>query len=261
MSIMKQIRASIELDDLERFCLIMGGHGNSETHDNDDGEKLLNYAIKNRSERILHYLLNKKQNLNFKDENNSTPLHLAIEQGMCEIVEKIIDYCIQGPELNSNSEGNTELHLWVLHHSNCENCLKKLYKIKKLRNLNDYFLKKNNRGYNALHTAVLTSSLNCVKHLISGKYFSFNIHDTDENKNSLLHLSVLSKDYVSINIKKDVFNYIQRLNNFNIDQKNLNMQTPLNLALMSENFRAAESLIDSNANVSINDKRIAFEVS
>jgi hypothetical protein len=38
------------------------------------------------------------------------------------------------------------------------------------------------------------------------------------------------------------------------------MQTPLSLALANENFRFAEKLLDLGANVSINDKRIAFEV-
>jgi ankyrin repeat protein len=47
---------------------------------------------------------------------------------------------------------------------------------------------------------------------------------------------------------------------FNIDQKNINMQTPLSLALGNENFKFAEKLIDLGAIPSINDKRIAFEV-
>jgi len=47
---------------------------------------------------------------------------------------------------------------------------------------------------------------------------------------------------------------------FDLDLKNLNMQTPLSLALTNENFRFGEKLLDLGANVSINDKRIVFEV-
>jgi hypothetical protein len=38
------------------------------------------------------------------------------------------------------------------------------------------------------------------------------------------------------------------------------MQTSLTLALTNENFKSAEKLIDSDAKISINDRRIAYEV-
>ncbi len=57
-----------------------------------------------------------------------------------------------------------------------------------------------------------------------------------------------------------MLDYLVSFNKIDIDKKNSQMQSALNLSLINENFNISERLISLNARVTSNDKRISFEV-
>ncbi len=120
-----------------------------------------------------------KNILKLIDINRQTPLHLAIILNKCKIVENILTY---KNSITNDSEGNNELHIWV--ESECEICFNNL--INKIDN--NYLQKKNNKSFNPLHLSIVLCKFEAFIKLIN---FGFNLDETDDDNNTLLHLSCI----------------------------------------------------------------------
>jgi ankyrin repeat protein len=188
---------AIEKDNVDAFIASTTRFLDWDRHRIDKStEYLVHNAIRHKAVRILSYMLKTRIDINVKDEKSQTPLHFAIKFGMCEVVENIYTYYSKELELVEDWNGNTELHKWVIFHSNCESCLKILGKLKTLKNKNEFFVKKNLRGNSPLHLSIIYEMLNAFKLLISNKYFEIDITELGENNNSLLHFACIYKNTV-----------------------------------------------------------------
>jgi ankyrin repeat protein len=117
--------------------------------------------------------------INMCDQNNQTPLQIAVAINCCEIVEILLreDKII----FANDYENNNELHVWV--NKGCEACLKLLKKVLKREKV----LGKNIKGNNAVHQAIIQNNFAAFKKLIEVfEYTEYNI--LGENNNNLLQL-------------------------------------------------------------------------
>lgn len=193
----ENVLIAIEKDNIDGFISATTRFLDWEHHRIDKStEYLVHNAIRHKATRILSYMLKTRIDINVKDEKSQTPLHFAIKFGLCEVVENIYTYYSKELVLVEDWNGNTELHKWVIFHSNCENCLKILSKLKTLKNKTEYFVKRNSRGNSALHLSIIYEMFNAFKLLISNKYFEIDITDLGENNNNLLHFACIYKNTV-----------------------------------------------------------------
>ena len=85
------INVAIMKDDLKDFINCVSNLQDwKEYFVNDFEEYFIHAAIRNKASKILNYMFDQKIDLNVKNGNFKTPLHLAIEEGMCEYINKII---------------------------------------------------------------------------------------------------------------------------------------------------------------------------
>jgi ankyrin repeat protein len=194
----ENILIAIENDNLDAFVANINRFIDWDHHKIENStEYFVHNAIRHKSVEILSYMLKSSRiDINVKDEKQQTPLHFAIKFGMCNIVEQIYSYYSKELELIEDWNGNTELHKWVIFHSNCESCLKILGKLKTVKHKNEYFAKKNSRGNSPLHLSIIYEMFSGFKLLLSNKYFEIDINDMGENNNNLLHFACIYKNSV-----------------------------------------------------------------
>ena len=154
----------------------------------------LHDAIIHRHLDTIKYLIEvKKADLNVKDDDGRTPLHLAAEKDHLSIVKSLIKD--KKADLNvKDNDGNTPLHLAVeKHHLDTVKCLIEAKKAD--LNVQD------NDGNSPLHLAALNGHLHTVKYFIEEKGadpLARNNHD------SVLHNAVSSnnKDVIVLILDK-----------------------------------------------------------
>jgi ankyrin repeat protein len=184
------INVAIMNDDLDEFVNWSNKMSDWENYYIEDFEEyFLHSAIRNKSSKILRYMINKGVNLNLKDKEKKTALHLSLEEGLCEFVSFILSYKV---EFTSDQMGNNELHKWVTHHSNCQICFNLL--VKDSPSFNYHFISKNLKGNSPLFQAVIDQDLVTTKFLISN--FPFDLNESGQEGNSLLHIAVVYKNQV-----------------------------------------------------------------
>ena len=76
-------KRGLRIHDIEQFL----EEGGSMDHLSDTGKTLLHYAADGSDSNVVQFLVSKKANLNLQDEQDNTPLHLAVDSD--------IDYAIQ----------------------------------------------------------------------------------------------------------------------------------------------------------------------
>ena len=78
-------------------------HGNDVKKLDQDGDALLHKAVYTRSLAAVKYLIvNKKGDVNIRGQQDSTPLHRAVDVGNIEIVKFLVS---QGADVNAKCEG------------------------------------------------------------------------------------------------------------------------------------------------------------
>jgi ankyrin repeat protein len=196
----ENILIAIEKDNVDSFIACTTRFLGWENHQIDKSpEYFIHNAIRHKAVKILSYMLKTRIDINVKDEKSQSSLHFAIKYGMCDVVEKIYSYYSKELELVEDWNGNTELHKWVIFHSECESCLKILGKLKTLKNKTEYFVKKNNRENNPLHLSIIYEMFEGFKLLLSNKYFEIDLNELGENYNNLLHFASIYKNFVRHN--------------------------------------------------------------
>jgi ankyrin repeat protein len=133
--------------------------------------------------------------INLKDGNSQTALHISITYDLCDINGSIInnedyEFCI-------DNDGNNEYHKWV--NSGCLICLYALMK----KNLN-YNLK-NLKGNNALHEAVIKNNHESLRLLLEN--CQFDLEEKGEFDYNLIQLACVYSDLV-INLFSFINTYI-----------------------------------------------------
>jgi len=171
-----------------------------------------------------------------KNENTSSPLHIAASTGNLEAVDIFLNNSV---DINiKNFDNETPLFSAVdTGKSNLE-MIKYLIKKGAKTDL------KNNAGWTLLHIAVINNNLETLKYLVENNFID--IEAKDEDGYSPLFLAIE-------NGLIDICNYLIS-KNANINTQDIYKSSALHLVIESENLEMIKYLIDKGIDINIKDE-------
>jgi len=232
---------------------------------NKDGDTPLESALINGQIKCAKILIKAGANVNYPNKNGLTPVHATVQLPYQTIALELLQEIInKGAEVEGASketgetalmfaikneipqfvkllisnggktetrdkEGNNSLHLAASRSTEILNLLLET-------NINEIVNVKNNASLTPLLIAVQQNSLENVKILL--KLPKINVECTDKNGDNLLHYAIFNPIMLSF-LLGSLFRMIDRENN--------NRETPLLVALQSNNIESAEILIKAGA--------------
>lgn len=174
-------------------------------------------------------------NINARDDNENTPLHLAAKAGKSDIVALLHNYHAQCNL--QNSFGDTPLHLAVTGgHSDC---FKELMKYDNM----EIDLKNNNMS-TPLHCAAKTGNSEIVGRLLD---ISADCNAQDISGDTPLHKTARIGDKTGCDL-------ILKYPGVDVNMKNKMLMTALHLAAQHNNHEVTQLLLDKGANWKLRDK-------
>ena len=236
---------------------------------NENGDTPLNVAADNGRAASARLLIDAGADINISDNNQWTALHTAAYFGYNDIVDALI----KRPDVNlnvRNEDGDTPLHsaAW----SGREQSARLLIDAGADINISD------NQQWTALHIAAHFGHSSIVGELIKAPHLNLNVRN--ENGNTPLNLAVYNGRAASarllidagadINIPdkyqqtalhmaacngyNDIVDALIKRPDMNLNVRNENGDTPLNVAADNGRAASARLLIDAGADINIPDK-------
>jgi ankyrin repeat protein len=187
------------------------------------------------SSTIAELLIEQGANINTKDEQKRTPLHLAAENNYFKIVKNLIN---KKADVNvTDSKKETPLH-YALRKNN-------LVIVKYLLQQNAVVNGKDNLGKTPLHKAVQNNCFETVQHLLENKA---KVNAQDREGFSPLHTICNHSQNPNLNIVKHLLKYAA-----NVNAKENGNATPLHLAVHRSHHEIVKFLLDNRADVNALD--------
>ncbi|EAY18993.1 hypothetical protein TVAG_246710 [Trichomonas vaginalis G3] len=216
-------------------------HGIDINEKDDDGQTALHIAASFKSKEIAELLISHCININEKDDDGETALHIAVLSNSKEIVELLISHGININE--KDDDGQTALHIAASFKSKetaellISHCI----------NINE----KDNDGETALHIAVLSNSKETAELLIS---HGIDINEKDYGGKTALYYAAKynSKEIVELLISHGI----------DINEKDCGGKTALHISVLSNSKEIVELLISHciNINEKDNNGQIALHI-
>ena len=233
------LQAASQNGHVEVVKLLLSVKGCDVEKEDKDGDRAIHHASFG-DEAIVVELLHKVAacDLNARNKKRQTPLHIAVNKGHADVVDKLLQLkCL--PSLQ-DSDGDTPLH---------DAISKKGDKI--LESLLDHkadVTLTNNNGFNALHHAALRGNPSAMRILLAtlGER-AWVVDEKKDDGYTALHLSALNNHV-------GVAELLVRDGKANKDLQNVNLQTPLHLAVERQHIQIVRLLVQAGANVNIADK-------
>ena len=227
------LHLSIKKNHENLIKLLLANKVNVNTQDNDKNTPLFVSARRN-DENLVRLFLEHNADVNMKGDQGYTPLHLCAREGnenLCRLLlEHNADVNIQG------KDGYTPLH-WCVREGN-ENLCRLLLEHNADANIQD------NNGYTPLHRAVMNGAVNLIGLLLE--------HKADVN---IQHKFGFTPLHLSARFRhKDCNKIIDLLLQYgvqNIDIRDVEGRTPLQMAVRCGNAQAVKKLVDLGADVSL----------
>jgi ankyrin repeat protein len=210
------------------------------------GYSPLHITLRNNNFEIAEDLILFGANINFKKNNGQNCLHECMINGNIKRLEWILKQKnIQINTKDTNSEtplqvsqfklnqvgvfnGNVELVETLMNNFQCDiNC-------------------KNDKGRNIIHIAAYNGKTGMLK-LMQKKYLNSlkdRINDPDFKKNTPLHLSVLNNHFNCVRV-------LLKFSNINIDSQNIDLDTPMHIALR-KNHNIIALLLNEKGSILLN---------
>ena len=191
-------------------------------------------AIKGMAKVVEAILQKQKKYVEYIDSTGRSPLHYAVQHSFTKIVNILID---ARADVNvENLDGNTPLHfahdrdntIALLHSGACIDIHNKL-------------------GETPLVVASQLGAIDVVEELVKA---GANIYKKDKDGNSLIHQALLGRYHA--NKEKEIELYVSA--GLDIDNKNDQGETPLQIAVLKLKYRMVIFLLNRNADVHIKDQ-------
>lgn len=208
-----------------------------------DGDRAIHHAAFGNEPKVIELLstaLPLKCDLNARNKRQQTALHIGVNKTHTEVVEILLR--LGAHSSLQDSDGDTPIHDAIT--KKCDQI------VELLLNYNSDLTVSNNNGFNPIHHAALRGNLSStcliVKKLIEQQKLWL-INEQKDDGFTALHLSCLNNHY-------DVAKCLIELGNANLNLKNLNQQTPLQLAIERQHVNMIKLLIDHKANLNEQNK-------
>ncbi len=214
----------------------------------DSNDKtLLHYLAESGKEDILRFVIENsdfdiEEAVRNKDRDGKTPLHYAAKSGNKECFKILIE---NGADLSCTTNNKTELHYAA--RSGSPNLLEYLKEILTAKGIFDREkIKTDKYGNNALHYAVQSGNAECIKFFIDNQV-QFLKNKYNENPfHKIVDNSGTQEN--AINFLIEHLKFLGRLKS-EINQENVDGNTPLHIAAKHENNQLMKLFIKSGAKI------------
>jgi ankyrin repeat protein len=215
--------------------------------------------------KIINLILDNGEDVNVKNSDNFTPLHMADARGNTDVASLLIE---RGADITAqNNEGMTPLHMAAVSGSHkIADLLISNLRLLKNEVFRDILNKQNNEGMTPLHIAVETANIGDPKtkirrELIARQLINYaNIEITDKEKSTPLHVACMTGHIKIAELLLKKGDDIDKQKNIEpsyiryIDRQNKNGNTPLHIATKYKQNHIVELLISRGANIDITNK-------
>ncbi|WP_238580371.1 MAG: ankyrin repeat domain-containing protein [Wolbachia endosymbiont of Armadillidium vulgare] len=185
--------------------------GNSETQDSETQDNAINFLIEHS--KLLGQL---KSDINQKDVDGNTPLHIAAQHGNKQLIEL---FSRLGAKIVMNKQDNTPLHIAIMHGN--ADCIELFHE-----NREDILESKGEHGRNLVHLAAMYGQFDCL-HFLLNKFPNHNLNTKTSKGNTALHLALLKSTELESR-KQCVSLLIDR--GMQVNESNNEGSTPLHFA-------------------------------
>lgn len=232
----------------------------------DFGNYLIYYAILNNNSSAVKFFLDNDALIDILDNENHTLLYIPIKFGYNDILDLLLFYNKVNVGLSivdiPDNSNNLPIYYAIIN--------KNFYATKQLLLFNSDLYHKNNDGFNSLHLAVYSRSLDICRLIINSNidinsrsnsgetalhiacnlnlfdiskflidnHADINLLDFD-NEYSPLHYAITSNNF-------DIFSLLLKQSNINLNLQDFFGNSPLHYAIIEKNFKAIDLLISSN---------------
>ncbi|RDD34684.1 ankyrin repeat domain-containing protein [Wolbachia endosymbiont of Cylisticus convexus] len=185
--------------------------GNSETQDSETQDNAINFLIEHS--KLLGQL---KSDINQKDVDGNTPLHIAAQHGNKQLIEL---FSRLGAKIVKNKQDNTPLHIAIMHGN--ADCIELFHE-----NREDILESKGEHGRNLVHLAAMYGQFDCL-HFLLNEFPNHNLNTKTSKGNTALHLALLKSTELESR-KQCVSLLIDR--GMQVNESNNEGSTPLHFA-------------------------------
>ena len=187
---------------------------------------------------IVKYLVERKAELDHKDKNDQTIIHLAAKNNQDEVIEEILQSASDDYMVNENDQfDNTPLHL--------ASAAGYLETVKVLVKHNAQIDNKNEDEQTPLHMAANQGHSEVVEYIVQQDKNSVN--DLDEDDNTALHLAAREKMTRTVEVLLEHGSDVRKRNGLD--------WTPLDCAAASGSYKCVQKILEAGADVDPMDRK------
>ncbi|KAI1284962.1 E3 ubiquitin-protein ligase MIB1 [Halotydeus destructor] len=230
------LQAASQNGHLEVIRVLLKYNADVEVEDKD-GDRACHHASFGDEPAVIELLTQGSADLNARNKRRQTPLHIAVNKGHVGVVKALLELGCH-PSLQ-DSEGDTPLHDAISK--------KRDDILSLLLDHNADISVTNNTGFNALHSAALRGNPSAMKILLSKLSRAWIVDEKKDDGYTALHLAALNNHL-------EVAELLVQCGKANLDLQNVNLQTPLHLAVERQHTHIVRLLVRENANLNIGDK-------
>lgn len=230
------LQAASQNGHIEVIKILLRHNADVEIEDKD-GDRAVHHTAFGDEPGVMELLARAGADLNARNKRRQTPLHIAVNKGHVGVVKTLLDLGAH-PSLQ-DCEGDTPLHDAISK--------KRDDMLTILLDHGADITLTNNNGFNALHHAALRGNPSAMRTLLSKLPRPWIVDEKKDDGYTALHLAALNNHV-------EVAELLIHQGHANTDLQNVNLQTPLHLAVERQHAQIVRHLVREGCNLNIPDK-------
>lgn len=230
------LQAASQNGHLEVVAVLLRYNADVEIEDKD-GDRAVHHAAFGDEPAIVQLLAQAGADLNARNKRRQTALHVSVNKGYVAVVRMLLELGCHASL--QDLEGDTPIHDAISK--------KRDDMLTLLLNHNADITLTNNDGFNALHHAALRGNSSAMKILLQKLQRPWIVDEKKDDGYTALHLA-------SLNNHVEIAELLVLNGKANMDLQNVNLQTPLHLAVERQHSQIVRLLVREGANLNIVDK-------
>ncbi|XP_037498060.1 E3 ubiquitin-protein ligase MIB1 isoform X1 [Rhipicephalus sanguineus] len=230
------LQAASQNGHVEVIKILLRHNADVEIEDKD-GDRAVHHTAFGDEPSVMELLARAGADLNARNKRRQTPLHIAVNKGHMGVVKTLLDLGCH-PSLQ-DCEGDTPLHDAISK--------KRDDMLTLLLDHNADITLTNNNGFNALHHAALRGNPSAMRTLLAKLPRPWIVDEKKDDGYTALHLAALNNHV-------EVAELLIHQGHANMDLQNVNLQTPLHLAVERQHAQIVRHLVREGCNLNIPDK-------